>query len=341
MTAVQPQARLASYVRAAIDSELTLLRNTRSSRACAAYKAAAALGGFVAAGALAHSEAEDYLLDAAAATGLPLGEAQGQIRRGLYAGQKTPRTLPEAGSYRPPTSQLVRLPGYRREPPKYPPRHEIEDLWSACHPVSSAAEAVAWFCYRYRYRDQYASLLERAEMWDLVRVIPPSLPLPSWARSRQGTWVQSGHRLLFRLWDATGSFTSVRARGLTPTATPKSLSPAGFQVKGVVLSDPLGVQLASGADLNWWTPVVLVLEGEPDWLVWAAQQREAEEQGPACFGLHAGSWGQDLGDRIPTNAEVIIRTDNDAAGDDYAEHVIRTLAGRCRLYRKFTTEEAS
>ena len=52
------------YVEAAVDSEIQALRRTSSGRACATFKAAAAIGGFVGAGEVDRSVAERALLSA-------------------------------------------------------------------------------------------------------------------------------------------------------------------------------------------------------------------------------------------------------------------------------------
>ncbi len=99
------------YVEAAVDSEIQALRHTSSGRACAAFKAAAAIGGFVGAGEVDRSVAERALLSAALETGLPEREAAGHIRRGILRGEKTPRTVPETCATETSNSGLPALPG--------------------------------------------------------------------------------------------------------------------------------------------------------------------------------------------------------------------------------------
>ena len=325
-----------AYVRAALDAEITSLRTTSSGRACAAFRAAAAIGGFVGAGAVAHEEAEGLLLGAALDTGLPEREARRHIRRGLLHGEKTPRVLPEG---RPPsfvTSRPVQ-PSLRIEPPpRWPPEEEVDALWSASIPVGSDPEVAEWFRYRYRS----LSVCERIELWDLARALPSDVEPPGWARCRSGPWNGTGHRILFRLWDHTGQDVSLRARCVDPNVTPKSLVPSGFSVRGLVLSDPLGLQLLSGTVPEWWEPhEIIISEGEMDWATWASRQPEVDPQGPACFGVEAGSWSQDVADRIPDGAAVVLRTHHDAPGERYAEQIAETLRGRCRLFRSMPERE--
>ena len=61
------------------------------SRALTAFRSAAKVGNFVGAGYLDRAVAEDILLRSALLTGLPQLEAIGHIRRGLNAGERTPR----------------------------------------------------------------------------------------------------------------------------------------------------------------------------------------------------------------------------------------------------------
>lgn len=324
-----------SYIEAAIDAEIARLRETVSGRACATFRAAAAIGGFVGAGVFGRGNAERLLLTAAEQTGLPIREASAHIKRGLDCGQRTPRALD--GILVP--SRPHQQPRATGEHPRYPSVSEVVSLWRAARTVGSDAEAVSWFLRR--YGEHGGSLLALTVDWDLARVVPRNMDLPRWAWSRGGPWHKTGHRLLFRLWDNSGTAASVRARSLDITAMPKSLAPAGFSIRGLVLADPLGVQLLTGIVPDWWDPPqVIVAEGEPDWLTWAARQSTWREQGPACFGIEAGSWSQDIADRIPDRSSVVVRTHHDEPGERYAEQVASTLRGRCQLFRSLPEEGA-
>jgi hypothetical protein len=88
-----------------------------------------------------------------------------------------------------------------------------------------------------------------------------------------------------------------------------------------------------------WDGAVLVAEGETD--LWAAVSKPGRfrEGGTfAGFAVVAGSWTADVAARIPDGARVMVATDADPAGDDYAETVRATLAGRCTVYRKARIE---
>lgn len=77
-----------------------------------------------------------------------------------------------------------------------------------------------------------------------------------------------------------------------------------------------------------------------DWMTWGARQREAEGQGPACFGVETGAWSQRIADRLPNGCAVVLRTHHDEPGERYAEQIIKTLRGRCRLFRSLPEGEA-
>ncbi len=335
------------YVEAAVDSEIQALRSTSSGRACATFKAAAAIGGFVGAGEVERSVAERALLSAALETGLPEREAAGHIRRGILRGEKTPRTVPVTVCH---PNIKFRAPGFARPAPPTcthadpsparPPRHDVAALWASSLPVSNTPEVSAWFVHRFGPAAAWS--LQQADVWDLIRVVPAGLHLPRWARSRGGPWTHSGHRIVFRLWDHTGEAASLRTRVIDGTVAPKSLVPSGYSVKGLVLADPLAQQLLAGVCPSWWHPrQVIIAEGEPDWLLWAVRQREADEQGPAVLGVESGAWSPQIAARIPTCASVVIRTHHDEPGERYAQQIAASLHGRCRIFRSSAGEEAS
>ena len=88
---------------------------------------------------------------------------------------------------------------------------------------------------------------------------------------------------------------------------------------------------------HWWpkkTPLrIVVVEGEPDFLTWATRHGDAAETAPAVLGLWSGAWTSALAARIPAGCRILLRTDLDACGHDYATRVARDLADRCELRR--------
>jgi hypothetical protein len=238
----------------------------------------------------------------------------------------------------PPDLQIVR-----------PPAGEVAELWDACGDVYDDGEVSAWLAYRG---------LDPAKVSDLnlARALPPAGSLPAWARCAGRPW-SAGWRGIFPVYDATGALASLRARWCRLLA--RGEAPAGQldrppeefpgvksaaaaagpgSASGLVLADGLLRQLLrTGERPEWWpeaTPLrIVVVEGEPDFLTWAARHGDAAETAPAVLGLWSGAWTSALAARIPTGSRILLRTDLDASGHQYATTVARDLADRCELRR--------
>lgn len=223
-------------------------------------------------------------------------------------------------------------PRLRRPPP---PRDEVQALWACCIPCSSDAEVSAWL--RSRAIDP-----EIATQLDLVRALPAG-PLPRWAGYRGDlpvamTWAEIGYRAIFPLFDHEGELRSVRAR-LTRAApeidglTAKSLPPAGFGLAGLVLANPLGRMALAIEPMGWpfWASRrVVITEGEPDFLTVATYA--ADPRSVAVLGLcGSGQWSDEIAARIHDDSHVLIRTDEDPAGDTYAAQIAVSFRGRCDI----------
>lgn len=257
--------------------------------------------------------------------------ARATIRRGLSQGQGKPRDWPldmqgEAGRFPAQAAPGPRPPLASRPepPPNYPPAGEVAALWTACLPLDGGGEApqawdhdpLTWCRGRGFDPDQLAAL-------DLARLVPDGIALPAWSALGRRTWPAAGFRLVVRAWTAAGELASLHARwtrpGKPPEETPKTLWPAGFQSRGLVLANPAALELLRGERLEA-CPVVIV-EGLTDWLSWGPRALPV-------FGVTAGSWTLDLAAKVPDGGAVIIRTDNDLAGDKYAAGIVNTFAGR-------------
>lgn len=97
---------------------------------------------------------------------------------------------------------------------------------------------------------------------------------------------------------------------------------------GVVAANPLGVQLLKGKVADGFTTLIIV-EGEPDAMV-------CDQAWPSCavWGVYAGGWTPELGERASEGAwRVVIRTDDDAAGERYAVEIARSLREGCEVWR--------
>lgn len=175
------------------------------------------------------------------------------------------------------------------------------------------------------------------EDFGLARSLPTTMPLPCWARFCGRPWHKSTHRVLVPMFDPSGQLESVHARALMPAAPgDKAASPAGAEVRGLVMANPLGRLMLSGSTLGDGTAAaglvasagLWIAEGLPDFLTLACNWSEADEDAPAVLGVLSGSWSVELAARVPDGCEVVIATDPDPAGDKYAARIIETLEDR-------------
>jgi len=121
---------------------------------------------------------------------------------------------------------------------------------------------------------------------------------------------------VFPLWNHKGEVRSAVARPLVGAG--KALAPAGVDRRRLVLANPAAVRVLGGAAPV--EPVVFVLEGEPDWLTFAAAFPTLP-----VLGIGAGAWGPAFARRFPPGLRWWIATDDNAAGDRYAAGVADTL----------------
>ena len=133
------------YARAALRSELAIIADTPPGvRNRQLNTSAFVLGQLVGAGSLDHSDAEQALLHAAQASGLPRSEASTTIRSGLDAGLKKPRLVTERGSARR-SRESYKIDDDDRDPlplyPELPPSAPYPDI--ALGPLAPAARAIA------------------------------------------------------------------------------------------------------------------------------------------------------------------------------------------------------
>lgn len=278
-----------------------------------------------------------------AARRLKRGRSEARRSARWARGQEKPPGLPDAGFQRYVAGRShdeigATRPAPPQKPPpavapirQRPPAREVARLWECAGPVTGDAEVSAWVDSR---GIDPCVVADR----DLARVLRKDATLPGWARFRGQSWA-SGYRCLFRAWGPTGRLESIRARWVGANAPPDGFAKAAAaaagpgSATGLILADGLGRQLlALGALPDWWPPLPLricVSEGEPDWLTWATRFADSALEAPALLGIWAGAWTQDVADRIPASAEVLVRTDLDPSGASYAKRVVASLAGRC------------
>ena len=233
------------------------------------------------------------------------------------------------------------------EAPKRPPEAEVRGLWERCRPITDDARVREWIEGRGLDAETVAGL-------DLCRALPVSGALPGWAKYMGRSWRESSHRVIVPLYGADGRMASLHARTVNQEAAPKdkAASPAGAEVRGLVMADANGMGFLAGKPkgivdivdmLNELATAeghrgpagphkVIVAEGVPDFLTWATHYCEMEIP-PGVFGVIAGSWTPEIAAKIPNGCRVTIRTHHDEAGNKYAAKIRETLEGRATLLR--------
>lgn len=220
-----------------------------------------------------------------------------------------------------------------------PPVALVRVLWDTCIPVSGDTAVTEWI------RDVRGLDPEVVDRYGLARALPEGAVVPQWARYRGSAdrarpWSELVYRAIVPMYDEAGELRSVRARAIAqpPDNGPKALPPSGFTVKGVVMMDQLAKSVfASGCWPSDARRVVIVAEGEPDFLTWATQGTGTHAD--AVIGLGgAGAWSAGLAARVPNGSTIAIWTDNDKAGDSYAEEIATSLRGRCEVRESFPEE---
>lgn len=206
------------------------------------------------------------------------------------------------------------------EPRTYPDPAEVEALWVSAGPVSDDRSASRVLVGR---RLDPSAI----DQINIARVVPEVGTWPDWARYGRKTWGETGHRMLLRVFDATGKCRSVRAWRIDegPDELPKRLPPKGHLSEKLVLAN----RRAVGMLLGLLRPKRLVIvEGEPDFvracLTWPAE---------ATIGVGSGWWSPEFVERLPRQMPVVIWTDPDQAGERYAEQITESIGERCPVFR--------
>lgn len=189
-------------------------------------------------------------------------------------------------------------------PPSRPPLQEVMDLLSRCQ---AGGDGETWIRGRGLRGELPSGCLGTLPSYTQQR-----LPMPTWAACGGQDWQTSGHRYLIPLCDGEGTVLSVRARRGDEGKGTKSLPPSGHSVKGLWMASRWGrAQLA--ADALWRGTVVLV-EGEPAWLLAVAHW---EPRGVLVLGFFAGSCQASTRARLAQASSVLVAVDDDPAGRRY------------------------
>ena len=294
----------------------------------------------VAGGELGLEQAWERLVEAGRAAGLDGAEIKATLRSARRDGSKKPRQSPDNtnGS----RAEVETLPPI---PPTYPPLRAVEALWDAADSVLAHEEACA-------YLERRGLDPELVSRFGRCRYLPKGASLPRELNAELrdalpkiecgGAWQYAplhGFRLLFPLLDSLGNVRSLQLRcvvdhGEKLRAKSVALKP---QKRGLVLANRAGLAMLRrdpGRKTFWGDrPLeVVIVEGETDFLC-AACEDAPEDKIRAVFGISSGAWTEAHAVSIPERATVIIATDNDAAGDKYADKICGTLGkGRSKRW---------
>jgi hypothetical protein len=212
----------------------------------------------------------------------------------------------------------------------YPDSGSVQALWDSAEDCSYDQAASAHLTER-RISPVEASRLA------LVRVLDPESTqessLPRWAYYGATSWLRSGHRMLVRMFDSTGTLRSLRAWRIEGDCPAKRLPPKGCRATGLVMANERGQKLLSAT--RHPPTRILITEGEPDTVTWSVARPDLP-----VIGIIIGSWGPAFAERVPTGSEVIVRTHNDPAGDKYASQVIESVKGRAIVLRSEAFSES-
>jgi DNA primase len=200
--------------------------------------------------------------------------------------------------------------------PEYPNESEVRAILAETIAVTDDAEVAA-------HLESRAIDPELVADANLARVIPASgiESRPRWAWYQGQTWLETGHRLILPVYDASGALRSVRAWRVIDGVSPKRLPPGGCKAHGLFLACPMALAWLRGGEAMR----TLIVEGEPDFLV-AATWRMRERT--AVIGILSGAWTTTLAARFVAGQRVLVWTHRDRAGDAYAQPVAASLIPR-------------
>jgi hypothetical protein len=210
----------------------------------------------------------------------------------------------------------------------YPDAESVVALLDACVPVTRDDEVSAYLLGRSLDPELVAESC-------MAYALPPAAKLPRWARYQGSTWVQTGHRLVLPVRDASGASKSVRAWRVTDGESPKRLPPSGHRATGLVLACPLAVSWLLG---QYSAARVLIVEGEPDALRAASWPMQ---EPTATLGIVSGSWSREWSSKFTAGQRALVFTHRDPAGDKYAAEIVRSLAPRGVVVSRWNPKEAA
>ena len=199
------------------------------------------------------------------------------------------------------------------------------------------------------------SHLEIRALWDKSYTVPPEGAYPWLAekfpnytiaeiieagiarwlpRDTELAWWPWQHRYLAMLaFDSKGYIQSLHGRvaGVVPPDKPKSRFPKGYSASGLVLANKTAVSWMKG---KMKVDSVVIAEGLTSTLATTMAMRKTDKWDWAVIGYTSGS-GSAMKDMPWTNQTVYILTDNDSAGNAYADKISQALPSNLNLRRGY------
>jgi hypothetical protein len=217
----------------------------------------------------------------------------------------------------------------------YPPFKEIKSLWDKSQEVNDDESTVAFLLINYGIDAKIVAQKNLARVC-LTEIDKGIYPWAGYVNNNNAwrSWPAEGRKLVVPLFDATGAMRSIifrRVGGVSSKNTLKSVGPTGFARRGLVMADDIGrFVLNKGSFPQGWPPVgnprVVITEGETDFL--KAATSVSTSYAYMTFGIISGSWTSDIANKIPDGSIVVIATDDDEQGDEYANVIRLSLEDR-------------
>lgn len=199
------------------------------------------------------------------------------------------------------------------------PAHELTSFARMTSPVAESPTCLSWL-----ERRGMSTLSAELDTLRLARAIPADAPVPWWAKTKHFPWT-ARHHLVVGLYDGVGARRSFHARRVVDDGIDdiKVGSPAGYTTAGLVMANEAARAMLQRkhAPSSLW-----INEGLPAFLGLAASPRLPA--GAAVIGHLSGGWCEAHAATVPDGTRVVIYTDTDKAGNDYAAHIASTFTGR-------------
>lgn len=166
--------------------------------------------------------------------------------------------------------------------------------------------------------------------FDLARLLPSRRAhlYPQWWPAR---WA-AAWRIAVRAYEPDGRFASIHARAIIEGARPKTRWPRSCAAVGLVFADSAGVRLLNSKWAADDIEAVIVVEGLTDFLAASPWTSRTQLRAPV-LGVAAGGASAFESILIPAGIPIVIATDTDHAGDEYAMQIRNAVASHVKVER--------